>query len=422
MAENLSPAEKKKRKRRTIILIVLGALAAIVLVNVLASGEPESVVNVEPVEKRTLESVVSGPGHVRPAIEVNLVALTAGQIVRVAVVEGQQVHTGDLILEIDPDQSQSLLSQSQAGYSAAQAQLDLAQATLTQAEDNFTRQQHLYDDGLISKQEWEATQTQLQIARAQHEAAKSQSWGALASIRAARDSVDKTRYSSPMDGVVVALNFEEGDIAYPPTYSINPLATIASLEGMKVEAEIDETDVVSLELNQPARVEVEAFPRESFAGYVSEIARSAKTTLSGSEAEVVNFEIKVVITDELPATVLPGMSATVEITTDTAEDTLSVPISAVVVRDRETVLEWLGEDFALPNDWDEVEGVFVLDGETVSFRPVVTGISDEAFIEILSGVEEGETVVSGPYKELRELEHGGAVTVAEVTVEEEEEE
>ena len=420
MPENLSPAEKKKRKRRTIIIIVLGALAAIVIVNVLASGTPEAEVNTEPVEKRTIESVVSGPGHVRPAIEVDLVALTAGQIVRVAVQEGQQVHEGDLILEIDPDQSQSLLSQSRAGYSAAQAQLDLAQANLKQAEDNFTRQQSLYDEGLISKQEWEATQTQLQVARAQHDAAKSQSWGALASIRAARDSVDKTRYSSPMDGVVVALNFEEGDIAYPPTFTIVPLATIASLEGMKVEAEIDETDVVHLELNQPARVEVEAFPRESFAGYVSEIARSAKTSLSGSDAEVVNFEIKVIITDELPAAVLPGMSATVDITTDTAEDALSVPISAVVVRDRETVLEWLGEDYALPNDWDDVEGVFVLDGDTVSFRPVVTGVSDEAFIEITEGVAEGDTVVSGPYKELRELEHGGAVTVAEVTEEEEE--
>jgi len=418
--ENLSPAEKKKRKRRTIIIIVLGALAAIVIVNVLASGTPEAEVNTEPVEKRTIESVVSGPGHVRPAIEVDLVALTAGQIVRVAVQEGQQVHEGDLILEIDPDQSQSLLSQSRAGYSAAQAQLDLAQANLKQAEDTFTRQQSLYDEGLISKQEWEATQTQLQVARAQHDAAKSQSWGALASIRAARDSVDKTRYSSPMDGVVVALNFEEGDIAYPPTFTIVPLATIASLEGMKVETEIDETDVVHLELNQPARVEVEAFPRESFAGYVSEIARSAKTSLSGSDAEVVNFEIKVIITDELPATVLPGMSATVEITTDTAEDATSVPISAVVVRDRETVLGWLGEDYALPNDWDDVEGVFVLDGDTVSFRPVVTGVSDEAFIEITEGVAEGDTVVSGPYKELRELEHGGRVTVAEVTEEEEE--
>jgi HlyD family secretion protein len=422
VAENLSPAEKKKRKRRTIILIVLGALAAIVLVNVLASGAPESEVNTEPVERRTIESVVSGPGHVRPAIEVDLVALTAGEIVRVAVQEGQQVHEGDLILEIDPDQSLSLLSQSRANYSAAQAQLDLAQANLTQAEDNFARQQSLYDDGLISKQEWEATQTQLQVARAQYEAAKSQSWGALASIRAARDSVDKTRYSSPMEGVVVALNYEEGDIAYPTTYTITPLATIASLEGMKVEADIDETDVIHLELNQLAMVEIEAFPRESFAGYVSEIARSADSSLTVSDTEVVNFEIKVVITDELPATVLPGMSATVDITTDTAEDALSVPISAVVVRDRDTVLKWLGQDYQLPNAWDEVEGVFVLDGDTVSFRPVVTGISDEAFIEIKEGLSEGDVVVSGPYKELRGLEHGGRVSVAEVTVEEGEEE
>jgi HlyD family secretion protein len=408
-----SPAQKKRKKRRVILFVVLGALVAIVLINILASGEPEAEVNTEPVEKRDIESVVSGPGHIRPAVEVDLVALTSGQIVRVAVEEGQQVREGDLILEIDPDQSRSLLSQSQANYAAAVAQLDLSEANLRQAEDTFSRQQMLYDDGLISAQEWENTQTQLQVARAQHESAKSQSWGALASIRAARDSVDKTRYTAPMNGVIVALNYEEGDIATIPTYTITPLATIASLEGMKVEAEIDETDVIELELNQPALVEVEAFPRQHFAGYVSEIARSAKTDLTGTQTEVVNFEIKVVITDELPPAVLPGMSATVEITTDTAEDAVSVPISAVVIRDLETVRGWLGEDFTPPDEWEEVEGVFVLEGETVRFRPVVTGIADEAYIEIVEGLGEGEEVVSGPYKQLRELEDGGRVTVAE---------
>lgn len=412
-------AEKKRKKKRIILFVVLGALVAIVVINILASGEPEAEVNIEAVERRTLKSVVSGPGHIRPAIEVDLVALTAGQITQVAVTEGQQVLAGDLILEIDPDQSQSMLSQSRANYSAAQAQLDLTKANLTQAEDNFDRQQTLYDDGLISDQEWETTQTQLQVVRAQYESARSQSWGALASIRAARDSVDKTVYSSPMDGVIVALNFEEGDIAYPPTFNIVPLATIASMEGMKVEAEIDETDVILLEINLPAVIEIEALPRQRFAGYVSEIARSAKTSLSGTQTEVVNFEIKVAITDELPLTVLPGMSATVEITTDTASNALSVPISAVVIRDTETVQEWLGDDFTPTNDWDEVEGIFVLEDETVSFRPILTGIADEAYIEILEGLEEGEEVVSGPYKELRELEHGSGVTVALVDDEEE---
>ncbi|MCK4594891.1 efflux RND transporter periplasmic adaptor subunit [bacterium] len=420
MAEKKTQTAVKKRKKKRIILFaILGALVAIILINVLASGEPEAEVNIEAVERRTLESIVSGPGHIRPAIEVDLVALTAGQITQVAVTEGQQVRAGDLILEIDPDQSQSMLSQSRANYSAAQAQLDLAKANLTQAEDNFDRQQTLYDDGLISDQEWETAQTQLQVVRAQHESARSRSWGALASIRAARDSVDKTVYSSPMDGVIVALNFEQGDIAYPPTFNIVPLATIASLEGMKVEAEIDETDVILVEINLPAVVEIEALPRQRFAGYVSEIARSAKTSLSGTQTEVVNFEIKVVITDELPLTVLPGMSATVEITTDTASNALSIPISAVVVRDTETVQEWLGDDFTPADDWDEVEGVFVLEDETVSFRPVITGIADEAYIEILEGLEEGEEVVSGPYKELRELEHGSGVTIAEVDDEEE---
>jgi len=412
-------AEKKRKKKRIILFAILGALVAIVVINILASGSPEAEVNIEPVERRTLESVVSGPGHIRPAIEVDLVALTAGQITQVVVTEGQQVRAGDLILEIDPDQSQSMLSQSRANYSAAQAQLDLAKANLSQAEDNFDRQQTLHDDGLISDQEWETTQTHLQVVRAQHESARSQSWGALASIRAARDSVDKTVYSSPMDGVIVALNFEEGDIAYPPTFNIVPLATIASLEGMKVEAEIDETDVILLEINLPAVIEIEALPRQRFAGYVSEIARSAKTSLSGTQTEVVNFEIKVVITDELPLTVLPGMSATVEITTDTAENALSVPISAVVVRDTETVQEWLGDDFTPTDDWDEVEGIFVLEDEKVSFRPILTGIADEAYIEILEGLVEGEEVVSGPYKELRELEHGSEVTVAQVDDEEE---
>ncbi len=402
---------KKKKRRRTILLIILGAVVLLVVLNLLSSGEELPKVSVEEIEPRTIASIVDGTGNVRPAIEVDLSALMSGEITLVAVVEGQQVSEGDLILELDPDQSESLLSQSHAGYSSASASLDLAKANLSQAEEELRRSESLYRDGLISDQEWGQAQTSVEVLRAQSEAAQANTWSALASVRAARDSVDKTRYVSPMNGVVVALNVEEGEVAVPGTTNIGgtALATIASLEGMKVEADVDETDVIHLAIGQQAIIEIEAFPREQYAGHVSEIARSAKTTYAGTNEEVVNFEIKVVIDDELPAAVLPGMSATIEITTKTVEEAVAVPISAVVLRDAEQVLEWLGEDYALPDDRDDVEGVFVVRDGLASFHPITTGIADDTYIEVLSGLAFEDRVIAGPYKELRELADGDEI-------------
>lgn len=402
---------KKKKRRRTILLIVLGAIVVLVVLNVLSSGEELPQVSVEAIEPRTIASIVDGTGNVRPAIEVDLSALTSGEITLVAVEEGQQVSEGDLILEIDPDQSESMLSQSQAGYSSANANLDLAEANLSQAQEELRRSESLYRDGLISDQEWEQAQTSVEVLRAQYEAARASTWSAMASVRAARDTVDKTRYVSPMNGVVVALNVEKGEVAVPGTTNIGgtALATIASLEGMKVEADVDETDVIHLAIGQEAIIEIEAFPREQYAGHVSEIARSAKTSYAGTNEEVVNFEIKVVIDDELPIAVLPGMSATIEITTNTVEEAVAVPISAVVLRDAEQVLEWLGEEYILPDDRSDVEGVFVVKDGLTSFHPITTGISDDTYIEVLSGLEFEDRVIAGPYKELRELAHGDEI-------------
>lgn len=405
-------AEKKdkRKRRRRIILIILAAGAAILLINIFAAGEEKPRVTVETVQPRKLSSVVSGPGHVRPSIEVELTALTTGQITRIPVKEGQRVSKGDLIVEIDPDQSESLLSQARAAYSGAVASKEQAAAALEQAEEEYERQRQLYEDGLISAQEWTLTQTQLRTQRAALDAANSQIYSASAQVRAARDGVEKTRYISSIDGVVVALNVEEGEMAVPGTTSIGgtPLATVASLEGMLVEADIDETDVVDLEVGQPAEIYVDAFNDRVFTGVVTEIANSASTTLAGTSEEVVNFEIKVVIEDEVPPNLYPGMSATVEITTATVEDALTIPISAVVIRDAETVADWLGEGFD-PAGQDEIEGVFVNDNDSAAFRPIETGISDQTHIEVLAGLEENESIISGPYKELRTLAHGDEI-------------
>lgn len=410
-----SDREKRRKRGRRIVLIVLAALAVIVLINLLAGGEEVPEVSIETVELRSLESTVSGPGYIRPAVEVELTALTSGQITSIPVKEGDRVSVGDLIIEIDPDQSESLLSQAYASYGSAQAQQDQAAAALEQIEDEVARQEELYAEGLISDQDWELVQTQLKTQRAVLDAAESQVYSASAQIRSARDGVEKTRYVSTIDGIVVALNVEEGEMAVPGTVNIGgtPLATIASLEGMKVEADIDETDIVNLELGQHAEIEVEAFNELTFSGVVTDIAHSASSSLTGTTDEVVNFEIKVVITDDLPANLYPGMSATVEITTDSVEDVPSIPISAVVIRDAVTVADWLGRE-PPEDETAEVEGVFVIEtDDTVSFRPIESGIADQSHVQVISGLEEGERVVGGPYKVLRELDHGDEIAEIE---------
>ena len=242
---------------------------------------------------------------------------------------------------------------------------------------------------------------------------------AEAALRAARDQLEKTVFHSPIDGVVTRLNVEEGENVVTGTMNApgTVIMVISDLPNMEVEAEIDETDIVDVRVGQAAEIEVEALADTLLPGTVTEVGNSGVTSMAGTQEEVTNFLVTVRV-DQPHRALKPGMTATVEITTAVHEDVLNVPIQSVVLR-KPSELEATDEEEEETDrpersrgdkdEEEEVEGVFVVDGEEALFVPVRTDIADELSIEVEGELEEGQRVVSGPYRELRELKNGSAL-------------
>jgi HlyD family secretion protein len=417
--------------------LVLGLLAVVIAVVVVASikrgGSKGIPVTLGSVKSGAIVGKVSGPGYVDPEAKVDISAHLPGKITRLAVREGDPVTKGQLLLELDRTQYEARLQEARASIEAQVSGVELARAQFDKAKLDLDRITGLHERGLSSDQELEVARTESRVSEARLRSADKTLEQARAAALGAADDLDKCRYTSPMDGVVSQLNVEEGEIAVTGTMN-NPgtvLLSIADLSKMEVESEIDETDVVDVRLGQKVHIKVDAFPDTTFMGEVTEIANTAVTRNRGTQEEVTNFTVKVVFTEQV-AGLRPGMSATVEIETASRDQAVKAPIQAVVSRNAER------EDKAFaaathpakkgnkgetaeaaeaskePDEEDaprerRVDGVYVVrDGRAV-FVPVQTGISDERSVEIVSGLEAGSKVITGPYQTLRTLESGKRV-------------
>ena len=277
------------------------------------------------------------------------------------------------------------------------AEMIKAEASLKKDENYYNRQNKLFEEDLISQEQLEAAQAQYDIAKAQQEAITYQIQQAEASLRSTLDNLEKTVYNAPIDGIITSLRVEEGEIALVGTMN-NPgtvLMTIADLSVMEVEVEVDETDVIGVEIGHGAEVRVDAFPDRIILGKVTEIGSSALQKVTASEE---SKDFKVVITlEDPPVNLKPGLSASADIVTAEKKGVLAVPISALVLRDRKT-----DEPSSKKEDKEE-EGVYIVQDNRVKFTPVMKGIMGELMVEIKTGLEEGQTVVIGPYNALRQL-------------------
>ena len=413
------------------VLVVLVALVAISVKR--AGGDKGITVTLGNVKTGNVIGKVSGPGDVNPEAIVDISAHLPGKITRLAVREGDPVTKGQLLLELDRTQYSARVQEAKANVEAQKSDVELARAQQEKAQLDLRRAEGLQQRGLASDQEMDLVRTTARVGDARLRSAEQNFERVVASLRAAQDDLDKCSYLSPMDGVVSRLNVEEGEIAVTGTMN-NPgtvLLSIADLSRMEVEAEIDETDVIDVKLAQKVRVKVDAFPDTSFVAAVTEIANTAVTRNRGTQEEVTNFTVKAVLTDRIPQ-LRPGMTATVEIETASHDNVLRAPIQAVVSRnpDRETKnydrnlkggkAAKGGKDAAQASESEDddemdakdrrVEGVYVMrDGRAV-FVVVKTGISDDRFMEIVSGLQAGDKVITGPYQTLRTLESGKKVT------------
>jgi HlyD family secretion protein len=379
----------RRRKKIILFFLVIAVIAIIIFFNLQSQREKSIKVMVEKVKRDNLESIISASGEVKPKKNVNISAHIPGRIVKIGVEEGQRVKAGDFLLKLESTQYEANADRDRAQIQSLKAELIRAEAVMKRDESFYERQLKLFDSKLISTENLESAKAQNDISKAQYDAILFQIKQAQASLQSTLDNLEKTVYNAPIDGVITSLRVEEGEVALVGTMN-NPgtiLMTIADLSVMEVEVEVDETDVIGVKMGQPADVRVDAFPDDSVKGKVTEIGSSALQKLTMAEE---SKDFKVIITlEDPPENLKPGLSASADIITARKNNVLAIPISALVLMEKEGA--------------EQEEGVYIVQESRVKFTPVQKGIMGELKIEITSGLEEGQDVVVGPYSALRQL-------------------
>jgi HlyD family secretion protein len=394
-------------KRRTKILIgvaVIVVAAIAVGVAKSRSGRDVTPVTMARVARMDLTSKVSANGKIDAQRKVDLSANVMGQIVNLAVREGDVVKKGTFLLQIDKKQLAATAQGAVASLQALFSDRDAARANAVEAQQSFNRAQKNFEQKIIPAADLDRARAAFQSAQANVGAIDKRIEQARANLTAAQDTLSKTTIRAPMDGIVTALPVEEGEVAVIGTMN-NPgtkLLTIADMSVVEAVMEVDETDVPNVKVGQRATVTIDAYPNKTFSGVVTEVGSSPiQRTPNVGAGEAVNFEVKIQL-DNPPPGVRPGFSASADITTGARARVLAVPIPALVVREK----PGSGKGGAKPQD---EEGVFAVDHGAVKFVPVTTGLSGESNIEIIRGLSEGQQIVSGPFKALRELKDGSKV-------------
>jgi HlyD family secretion protein len=393
-------------KRRTKIIIgilVLLLIATITVASIRGKGKEGTAVTLAKVERTDLTSKVSANGQIDAKRKVDLSAHVMGQIVNLAVREGDVVQKGDFLLQIDQKQLAASAESAEASMRALFSDRDAARANLAEAQQNFQRAQRNYQERIIPAAELDRARAAYDSARANVTAMEQRIGQARANLAAARDTLSKTTLTAPMSGIVTALPVEEGEVAVIGTMN-NPgtvLLTIADMSVVEAVMEVDETDIPNVKIGQPATVTIDAYPNKTFAGIVTEVGSSPMTRGGMSAStEAVNFEVKIQL-DNPPQGVRPGFSASADIVTGTRSKVLAIPIQALVVREKPAAKKG-GKAV------DE-EGVYVHKDGTVKFVPVTTGLAGDTNIEVVRGLKEGDQIVTGPFRALRELKDDAKV-------------
>jgi len=399
-------------------------------------------VTAEKVEKRTIIEVVSANGKIQPEKDIKISPYISGEVIELYVKEGDQVKKGDLLAKIDPeiyranfDRMQAMLNSQKAAEANARAQVAQVEAQFRNTELSFNRSKTLWDQKVISDADYDAAKSAYEVAKAGKDAAKeslkSAEFGvesSKASLKEAQENLFKTTITAPNDGTVSKLSVQKNErVTGASQFSAGTeIMRIANLESMEVNVEVNENDIVRVTLNDTCLIEVDAYLDKKFKGIVTEISTSANT-VGVSADQITNFNVKIRILPESyreivdTASVIrspfrPGMSATVDIQTETVYNALSVPIQSVTTRaDTSGVVKEEDANIDVAASKDEVkEYVFLIKDGKALMQEVKTGVQDNTCIEITKGIDEGQEVITGPYRAIsKKLKNDDAVKVVD---------
>jgi HlyD family secretion protein len=420
------------------LFLILGAVivVVVVIVFILKMDTGKGVqVNAQKASIQNIVETVSASGRIQPKTKVNITSQVSGEIMALPVKEGDTVHAGQLLAVIDTVQPRSDLDDAQYALSGMRAQLEGSKSALAQAEDENKRQQQLLDGKMTPQSTYDNAHYTYLSAKSSYESMVASTKQLEARLEKQRDVLRKSKIVAPMDGVVTLVDCEVGEIAQAQNSFTQgkTLLTISNMNVFEVEVEVDETEVAKIDVGQPSKIALDAFPDTTFVGQVIEIGNTAILTGTGTTDQSTNFKVKVVFQDT-HAKIRPGMSATVDITTAKREDALAVPYSAVVVRsfDKDSLKNKMAgkpaestsnavqaaetrSDSTKPDDakkeHKEQKGVFVIKGGKVKFVQVQTGVADQRNIEIVTGLNKEDSVVTGPFRVLRTINDGDAVKI-----------
>ena len=462
----------KAWKKIAIGVGVLVGVALIIGFTVRQSSKNVATVQTGKAQRQDLSTIVSASGEIKPKTYVNIGANAFGKITHLFVKEGDHVKRGQMLAQLENVQSSADVNANEASLQAAQtdavaadAALKTSQADLLRAQADhernkldWERAQSLFKDGLISKSDFDSrknawatadaglTQAEARVAqaKAQKDSADRHIAQAKAMLTRYADALQKTTYPAPFDGVITNLPVREGETVVIGIQNAqgSTLMTLADMSVITAEVKVDETDIVNVRRGQPAEVTIDAIPKKTFHGMVSEIGDNAIVRSSGvstsqqnvASEEAKDFKVVVTLTDA-PVDLRPGLSTTAKITTATRSNVLSVPIQSLTMRTKEQMDQQnnapgsvhaaapaVKEVASKSKTDEELQGVFVIRSKKAIFVPVTTGITGRTDIEVLDGLKEGDEVITGSYKVLRSLRPGSSVKIDNTAPKKEEEE
>lgn len=452
---------QKKRNWILISLVALLVVLAIVAVFKAKSNPKGTSVTTALAEKRTIKETVSASGKIYPETEVKISSDVSGEIVELYVKEGDSVYVGQVLAKIDPEAYISSVERGEASLNSSRSQLSISKsqiesnkaqkeqiiAQLENARGIHKRNEQLKKDGVISQAELEQSLSSLRqleanlrsadasIKSAQQnaEASEFSIKGAQASLKELKTSLNRTTIKSPTSGIVSKLSVEKGErVVGTIQMTGTEMMRISNLNAMEVQVDVSENDILKVELGDDVEIEVDAYLGKKFKGKVTQIANSASNIATAGTAlntdQVTNFIVKIRVladsyqdikTKTMQYPLRPGMSASVDIFTEQALDVVAVPIQCVTVREKEsgkkvTKDKSLPDDMVVPDDKEFDEVVFLMDADTAKMVKVETGIQDDEFIMIKTGVNVGDKLISGPYSEVsKTLKSGDKVKIKE---------